>query len=320
MNTLSDSNLPPAPWMTTLLKAAGIYNLTWGSWVVLFPEWSLRISGYPDPVTSPQLWQCIGMIVGVYGIGYWIAASDPFRHWPIVLVGFLGKIFGPLGFLAAWLTGQLPLTAGRVILLNDIIWWIPFSWILWKTVEFHRDAHQLRKSSISLEDALHNAVSQQGKTIAELSQDTTLLLIFLRHSGCTFCRQMLSELAADRQEIEAHGVRMAFVHLDPDDDHMQQLFQKYQLDDLPRFSDVHEQLYEAFEVGLATPGQLLHWKTFTRGFWSALIRRHGFSTIRGNVFRLQGAVLIRNGKVIDRQAPQSPADHPDFVSWTCSVE
>ena len=42
----------------------------------------------------------MGMIVGVYGIGYLIAARDPRTHWPIVLVGLLGKVFGPIGFVA----------------------------------------------------------------------------------------------------------------------------------------------------------------------------------------------------------------------------
>lgn len=45
-------------------------------------------------VNYPEIWQCVGMIVGVivgvYGIGYLVAASDPRRHWPIVLVGLLG--------------------------------------------------------------------------------------------------------------------------------------------------------------------------------------------------------------------------------------
>ena len=41
------------------------------------------------------LWQCVGMIVGVYGVGYLAAAAAPLRHWPIVLVGFLGKSVWP---------------------------------------------------------------------------------------------------------------------------------------------------------------------------------------------------------------------------------
>ena len=64
------------------------------------------------PPTYPEIWQCVGMIVGVYGIGYAIASADPLRHWPIILVGFLGKIFGPLGFAQALYLERLPLRFG----------------------------------------------------------------------------------------------------------------------------------------------------------------------------------------------------------------
>jgi hypothetical protein len=70
------------------------------------------------------------MIVGVYGIGYAIAASNPLRHWPIVLLGLLGKIFGPIGFVWAASHGELPWIAGLTILTNDVIWWLPFALIL----------------------------------------------------------------------------------------------------------------------------------------------------------------------------------------------
>ena len=79
------------------LLAAGLYNLAWGAFSVLAPTAIFHVAGV-DPPIYPELWQCIGMIVGVYGIGYLIAARDPYRHWPIVLVGLLGKVLGPLGF------------------------------------------------------------------------------------------------------------------------------------------------------------------------------------------------------------------------------
>lgn len=37
------------------------------------------------------------------------------RDWPIVLVGFLGKVFGPVGFLQAEPRGSLPWNAGWII-------------------------------------------------------------------------------------------------------------------------------------------------------------------------------------------------------------
>jgi small multidrug resistance pump len=116
-------------WMSTVLVVAGLYNLLWGTWVILFPLAGFDLAGMPAP-NYPQLWQCIGMIVGVYGVGYLAAAMDPLRHWPIVLVGLLGKVFGPIGFVWNAAQGTIPWWAGVTILTNDLIWWWPFAVIL----------------------------------------------------------------------------------------------------------------------------------------------------------------------------------------------
>lgn len=121
-------------WMSVVLLAAGVYNLAYGVFVVLFPLTPFRWAGM-EPPNYPQLFQCIGMIVGVYGVGYAIAARDPFRHWPIVLVGLLGKLFGPIGLVHAALTGTLPWSAAWMNLTNDLIWWWPFSLILYRAYQ-----------------------------------------------------------------------------------------------------------------------------------------------------------------------------------------
>lgn len=123
-------NSKPSPrWMKWLLMIAAIYNVGWGLFVIFFPTLPFLWIGI-EPPNYPSLWQCIGMIVGVYGIGYGIAAFDPVRHWPIVLVGLLGKVFGPIGFVWTASRGELPWAAGATILTNDLIWWIPFAAIL----------------------------------------------------------------------------------------------------------------------------------------------------------------------------------------------
>jgi hypothetical protein len=127
-------------WMRLVLVAAGVYNLVWGAAVVAFPGSLFRIASMDLP-RYPQIWQCVGMIVGVYGIGYLIAASDPLRHWPITLVGLLGKVFGPTGFVIGLCSGSLPVAFGATILANDLIWWVPFAAIL-----YHAHKHSLSRS------------------------------------------------------------------------------------------------------------------------------------------------------------------------------
>lgn len=127
----------PAPrWARNWLLAAAAYNLIWGAFIVLAPT-ALFAFADMEPPRYMGIWQCVGMIVGVYGVGYAIAARDPYRHWPIVLVGLLGKVLGPIGFVDAVLSGQLPWRFGWTILTNDLLWWPAFAWILWRARRAH---------------------------------------------------------------------------------------------------------------------------------------------------------------------------------------
>ncbi|MEM1165780.1 MAG: alkyl hydroperoxide reductase [Planctomycetota bacterium] len=123
-----------------VLRLAAIYNVVWGAIVVLAPATFLGWFGVGGLTPGGlAIWQCVGMIVGVYGVGYWVAASDPRRHWPIVLVGMLGKVFGPIGFVDAVFVKEIfPVTFGWTILTNDLIWWVPFTLILWGTWQAKR--------------------------------------------------------------------------------------------------------------------------------------------------------------------------------------
>lgn len=130
MSVTKASHIGYRRWMSIILFAAGVYNIAWGAAAIALPNALFRFAEMQPP-RYPQLWQCIGMIVGVYGVGYLIAAMDPLRHWPITLVGLLGKVFGPIGFAQSLAAGELPIAFGVTIITNDLIWWIPFSAILY---------------------------------------------------------------------------------------------------------------------------------------------------------------------------------------------
>ncbi|MFT6856793.1 MAG: small multidrug resistance pump [Cyclobacteriaceae bacterium] len=114
------------------LKLAAIYNILWGAWVVLFPQHFFELTNM-EALNHATIWQGMGMVIGVYGIGYWLASYDPVRHWPIVFVGFLGKIFGPIGYVLNYFTGKVSAEFGYTLITNDLIWWIPFILILKET-------------------------------------------------------------------------------------------------------------------------------------------------------------------------------------------
>jgi len=132
-----------------VLKLAAIYNILWGAWVVLFPMHFFDIFGLEQPV-YPTIWQAVGMIVGVYGIGYWVAGDDHHRHWPIILVGFLGKVFGPIGFLQNWLAGTIPPEFFYMNITNDLIWLPFFTLILWQVWKGRKAANISTKSARSM--------------------------------------------------------------------------------------------------------------------------------------------------------------------------
>lgn len=113
------------------MRLAALYNILWGAWVVLFPHHFFDLVGM-DRLNHPMAWQGMGMVIGVYGLGYWWSSYNPMRHWPIIAVGMLGKIFGPLGFIFNYFSGTVPFAFVYTLITNDFIWWIPFFLILYR--------------------------------------------------------------------------------------------------------------------------------------------------------------------------------------------
>src|SRR5258707_13950476 len=73
--------------------AAGIYNIAWGLYAGWDPQWLFRFAGLP-PLNHPQIFACLGMVVGLYGILYLEVARVPERGWLLAAVGLFRK---PLG-------------------------------------------------------------------------------------------------------------------------------------------------------------------------------------------------------------------------------
>ncbi len=110
--------------------AAGVYNLAWGTYSILDPQWLFRLAGMP-PANYPEIFACLGMVVGLYGIIYFKVARDLEHGWLLAAVGLLGKLLGPIGWAKLAWTGQWPLATLALCVPNDFIWWLPFGLYLY---------------------------------------------------------------------------------------------------------------------------------------------------------------------------------------------
>lgn len=317
MKLSSQTNPVAMPnWVRFVLKFAGIYNLTWGTFVILFPSVPFYWLGIQPP-NYPSLVQCLGMVIGVYGIGYWIAASDPATHWPIVLVGLLGKLFGPIGFIYAASFGELPWTMGLTILANDVVWWYPFTAILIHAARVH-EHQRTAADGLTLEVALRTAVTNQGTNLYDLSFKSPLLIVCVRHLGCTFCREMLAELANLRNEIERTGIIPVVVSMGPNDQTKSMLV-RFGLDGVLHVSDPARRVYHALELPFGTLGQLFGLNTLRRALVDGTVFRFGFGRIVGNGMQLSGAALVKDGKIQRSVKHQTSSDRTDFRDLVCEV-
>lgn len=291
-------------WMKSALKLAGVYNILFGLWVLGWPGAWFSLSGMEQP-RYPFLWQCIGMIVGVYGVGYLAAASAPLKHWPIVLVGFLGKVFGPIGFVFAASQGDLPWQAGWMILFNDLIWWVPFAMILWATA-CSMVGRPAVGHPMTADQAMNSFRLSSGETLGEASQNQVLAVVFLRHFGCTFTRQLLRNLQHMHDRAKAEGSRLVLVHMLQEGEEVEFLTTK----GVDRIADPRCDLYRAFGLGKGGFLELFGPKVWYRGA-IAFFRGCGVGMLKGDGLQMPGAFLVKGGKVIKEQKAESAADLPD---------
>jgi len=105
--------------------AAGLYNIGWGVFSALDPQWLFRFANM-TPANYPEIFACLGMVVGLYGVVYLEVARVPERGWLLAAVGLAGKVLGPVGLCQLLASGAWPPATLVLCLTNDLIWWLPF--------------------------------------------------------------------------------------------------------------------------------------------------------------------------------------------------
>jgi AhpC/TSA family len=158
--------------------------------------------------------------------------------------------------------------------------------------------------------------TQKGVTVAQLNQKQDVLLVFLRFFGCTFCREAISDLSSVYEQLKKRKVRLVFVHMARDPELPDSFFTRYQMPDVDHVCDPACYFYQQFGLVKSTPGQLVSFGNWIRGFQSAVIEGHGFSIQNeslGDGFQMPGVFFIRSGQVANSFIHKMPFDRPDYL-------
>jgi peroxiredoxin len=239
-------------------------------------------------------------------LGLLAASADPVRYWPAVLAGLVSRLAPPI---ASALEG-----GGQPVLLTlaNAIWWAPLSFILYSA--HLRRVDRVRECSPDVLGLAMHARTNRGVTIGHLSCTAPVLLVFLRHTGCTFCREALADIGAARREIEASGTRIVLVHMS-EPDRGTKMFSKYGLEDLHQISDPCRGLYRAFGLRRGGFWKLFGPRVWIRGVNAGIVGRHGLGRLSGDGFQMPGLFLIFHGQVLRSYRHQSAADRPDYFRF-----
>ena len=163
-----------------------------------------------------------------------------------------------------------------------------------------------------LPDFIGSYLSQNSENIPALSEAQPVLLVFLRHFGCTFCREAVSELEKLRPQIEAKGVRLSFVHL-ASEERARKYFAPHHFEDIPRFSDPEGRLYEALGLFRAKWHQYLNPRSIVRLF-AAWSHGHFLGAPAGDVERMPGVFLIHRSVILKSFRHKLVSDRPDYLA------
>ena len=183
------------------------------------------------------------------------------------------------------------------------------------TIDRRDDQATVAPGRPALAATLDEFRAESGRTLLELTEASPVLLIFLRHFGCTFCRETLDRVAKVQAQLKARGVRPVFVHLGTPE-RARPYFDYYKLSDVERVSDPEAILYRSpvFGLGRTSPWSHFFRPAVVKAWAMGAIRSYGFGLLREDAEQMPGVFFIKDGRIANLFCYRTIADRPDYLA------
>jgi peroxiredoxin len=160
-------------------------------------------------------------------------------------------------------------------------------------------------------DLFKQMETNNGQNLFDFSMKQPVMLVFLRHFGCTFCREALADISQKKEVLESLGAKLVFVHM-ASNDVADKYFSRYDIPGAIHVSDPECNFYKAFGLMKGTFTQLFGLQTWIRGFQAGLIDGHGIGSQLGDGFQMPGVFVIQEGELKEAFIHKLASDRPDY--------
>ena len=172
----------------------------------------------------------------------------------------------------------------------------------------------VKADSAALIALLERTRAESGKTLLDLVDDRPVLLVFLRHFGCAFCRQAIDDVSQIRPELAKRGVQVVFVHLGSPE-RARPYFDYYKISDVERVSDPNGSLYQDPVFALARGS---FWQIIRPAVWIGWFRgamfKYQIGLIKEDVLQMPGVFFLKNRAIANLYRHRTIADRPDYLA------
>ncbi len=156
--------------------------------------------------------------------------------------------------------------------------------------------------------------TESGACLLTLAEESPVLLVFLRHFGCSFCRMTLAQIGDLQGELKARGIRPVFVHLGTSEI-AKAHFDFYDLGDVERIHDPEAAIYRSkvFRLGhqsvwwqLVNPFVIFAWL-------KGAIFKYGIGKIQGDGSQMPGVFFLKGPKIVRKFLYRNISDQPKWL-------
>ena len=169
-------------------------------------------------------------------------------------------------------------------------------------------------SNSEVAETLGSIYTEAGSNLLSLSEESPVLLIFLRHFGCSFCRKAISDIAELQAELETRRVRPVFVHLGTPE-RAKPFFDYYGIGDVERISDPEATIYQnpVFQLSRKSPWLSLIQPSVWSAWLKGTIFKHGIGKIEEDGHQMPGIFFLKDAKIVRQFRHRTMADEPNYL-------